>query len=146
MNEKIKNLAVIILPANISQTEIKQVFDSVLDKLAKESATALNSREGFMAILDSADLFKACSVDMPNPKLITLAENLLHEFGDKLNNPVVFTTSFICEYYGPRDLINHEVVTMLANVKEGSTDWNYLQYKNLSFLVYNCRDILSSQR
>lgn len=144
-NEKIKNLAVVILPANISEEEVKQVFSAVLDNLVAESNTMLNTREGFVSILNYADLHKSC-MESPNPRLITLVENILHEFGDKIHDPLVFSTAFVCEYYGPRDLINHEVITLLAQIKENSVDWNYLKYRGLEFLVPQCRNILSNQR
>lgn len=147
MDKKIKNLGVIILPANISQEEIKQVFDAVIQKLTEENVM-LDQREGFIGILNTEDLFKQSLIKAtaPTPALTVLVENLLHEFGDKLEAPLAFTTSFVCEYYGPRDLINHQVVTMLASVKEGSIDWQYLSRKGLLFLVHQCRNILSNQR
>lgn len=145
MNEKVNGLAVIILPASISQEETKQVFDAVLSKFGTEFGTQLNSNEGCMVTFDRNDLFGHI-VPVPTREIVILAENLLHEFENKLQDPVAFATSFVCEYYGPRDLINHGVITTFANVKEGSVDWNYLSTKGLTFLVYQCRNILSNQR
>lgn len=146
MNAKVNGLALILLPASITVSEVKQVFDSVLKKLQEETNIPDDTRSGYVAILNQRDLFNIPMAEMPNEKLVTVAENLLSAFGDKTSDPLKFATSFVCEYYGPRDLINHEVVTMFANVKEHSSDWDYLSRKKLTFLVYQCRDILSNNR
>jgi hypothetical protein len=146
MNAKVNGLALILLPASITVSEVKQVFDSVLKKLQEETNIPDDTRSGYVAILNQRDLFNIPMVEMPNERLVTVAENLLSMFGNDLSNKVKVATSFVCEYYGPRDLVNHEVVTMFASVKENSADWDYLSRKGLTFLVYQCRDILSNNR
>lgn len=146
MNAKLNGLALVLLPANVTVPEVKQIFNSVLAKLQEETVTLNDLRSGYVAILNQNDLFGLNLAEMPNEKLVTVTENLLSAFGDKTSDPLKFATSFVCEYYGPRDLINHEVVTMFANVKEHSSDWDYLSRKKLIFLVHQCRDILSSNR
>ena len=79
-------------------------------------------------------------------KLLLLADNLLVKFAQFVNDPISFATAFVSEYYGPRDEINHAVVTDIASIEEGSADWALFERKRLTFLIYQCRNILNNQR
>ena len=78
-----------------------------------------------------------------NAEIATLTDNLIVEFGEP-TDPVHFATKFVCAYYGPKDLVNHDVVTTIASIKEGSPEWAYFERKRLKFLIFQCRNILQN--
>lgn len=143
MNEKLRGLAVIVLPANISVDEAKRIFEAALTKTDLEAN--LGSNQGMLTVMTAADIFGP-QVALVDPTIVTLADNLVTTFSGVLTDQVAFATSFVCEYYGPRDLVNHKVVQKIASVQEHTPEWEYLSQKGLTFLVYQCRNILSNCR
>lgn len=143
MKATVNGLAMIVLPPNISVEEAEVLFSEVLKKLRSESAkiSVINANnEAFASIFNANDLFK------PSEARVILADNLLVKFAQFINDPISFATAFVSEYYGPRDEINHAVVTDIASIEEGSADWALFERKRLTFLIYQCRNILNNQR
>lgn len=143
MKTTVDGLAMIVLPAHISVEEAETLFSEVLKKLREESSkiSAITANgEAFASIFNANDLFK------PSKARVILADNLLVKFAQFVNDPISFATAFVSEYYGPRDEINHAIVTDIASIQEGSADWALFERKRLTFLIYQCRNLLNSQR
>lgn len=143
MKTTVDGLAMIVLPAHISVEEAETLFSEVLKKLREESSkiSAITANgEAFASIFNANDLFK------PSKARVILADNLLVKFAQFVNDPISFATAFVSEYYGLRDEINHAIVTDIASIQEGSADWALFERKRLTFLIYQCRNLLNSQR
>lgn len=140
-NIGITSLALIILPAGTTADDAKLIFNAALEKIQQ---TAVADSTGFMSLLNAQDILGRAAIIPVNPTIVTLADNLVAHFGSQLNDQLTFLTSFFSEYYGPRDIVNHQIVTLLAEVKENTPEWSYLSEKGLSFLVLQCRKLLSN--
>ena len=140
MNSKINGVAVVILPPGLSKEEVQVLFSSILSKLETINPE-YKQNGGFLTILEPNDLFRV--VNPVNAEIATLADNLIIEFGEP-TDPVHFATKFACAYYGPKDLVNHDVVTTIASIKEGSPEWAYFERRKLKFLIFQCRNILQN--
>ena len=113
MDSKINGVAVVILPPGLSKEEVQVLFSSILGKL-EAIHPEYKQNGGFLTILEPNDLFRV--VNPVNAEIATLADNLVVEFGEPAD-PVHFATKFVCAYYGPKDLVNHDVVTTIHRSK-----------------------------